>query len=197
MNICLFETINANSVIKRMTNFYKIISAVPSRWGSTSCRKNLAGRAGGSYYGHHGGGSNYLCMPNEPQWLSYRPGIQGHSPIYGVEYEGNIKRNSFNHNAPCAVCYVPDKTTSIMIPARTSCPSGWTREYYGYLMSAHRDSAHYRTEFVCVDLNMDRVSGTSANTHGAVFYHSEASCNGMPCGPYYPDRELTCAVCTK
>ncbi len=64
-------------------------------------------------------------------------------------------------------------------------------------MSAHHNSAHSRTEFVCVDLNMDRVPGTSANTHGAVFYHSEASCNGMPCGLYYPDRELTCAVCTK
>ncbi len=53
-----------------------------TRWGSTSCRRNLvySGRAGGSYYGHHGGGSNYLCMPHEPQWLSYRrySGTQSH-----------------------------------------------------------------------------------------------------------------------
>ena len=33
------------------------------------------------------------------------------------------------HNAPCAVCNVPDKSTTIMIPARLDCPTGWTREY--------------------------------------------------------------------
>ena len=29
------------------------------------------------------------------------------------------------------------------------------------------------------------------------FYHVEANCNGMLCPPYDPQKELTCAVCTK
>ena len=38
-----------------------------------------------------------------------------------------------------------------MIPAKMSCPSGWTREYY--LMSEY--IGHRRTEYICVDSNME------------------------------------------
>ena len=84
-----------------------------------------------------------------------------------------------------------------MIPAKTQCPSIWTLEYSGYLMSNHRDSRHYRTMFECVDKNPDSIPGSVANVNGAVFYHVEASCTGIPCPPYDPQKELTCAVCTK
>jgi hypothetical protein len=35
--------------------------------------------------------------------------------------------NREQHDAPCAVCYIPTRHSVIMIPAKTSCPSGWTR----------------------------------------------------------------------
>ena len=84
-----------------------------------------------------------------------------------------------------------------MIPAKTQCPSTWTREYSGYLMSTHIDSNHHRTMFECVDRNPDTVAGGAPDTHGAVFYHVEANCNGMACPPYDAQKELTCVVCTK
>ena len=82
-----------------------------------------------------------------------------------------------------------------MIPAKTQCPSNWTLEYSGYLMSDHY--THHHTMYECVDKNPDSVPGSASNTGGALFYHVEANCNGMLCPPYDPQKELTCAICTK
>ena len=170
-----------------------------TRWGSTSCPSTLvySGRAGGTHFIKQGGGSNYLCMPDDPEYgLAYRAGVQGHSPVHGAEYEGPVVTDRHERNVPCAVCYVQNRTTSIMIPAKMNCTSGWTREYYGYLMSAYVDT-HYRTQFICMDRNMEAIPGLSANTNGALFYHAEATCNGLSCGPYNTEKELNCVVCTK
>ena len=101
------------------------------------------------------------------------------------------------HNVPCAVCYASTRVAVTMIPAKTQCSSTWTLEYSGYLMSQPRSYADRRTMYECVDKNPDSVPGSASNTHGIVFYHVEASCNGMLCPPYDPQKELTCAVCTK
>ena len=81
-----------------------------------------------------------------------------------------------------------------MIPARLTCPSSWTREYYGYLMTER--SSHHRTMFECVDQNPESVPGSVANRDGASFYHTEVKCNGIPCPPYDTQKEVTCVVCT-
>ena len=63
-----------------------------TRWGKTSCPNVTetelvyAGRAGGSWFRHTGGGANYLCMPSDPGYLAHQPGVQGFSPVYGAEY---------------------------------------------------------------------------------------------------------------
>ena len=172
------------------------------RWGKSSCPNVTgtellyAGRAAGTFYNKAGGGSNYLCMPDTPEYtLSYTPGSQSYSEIHGAEYQSPIAGTN-NHNVPCAVCSASTRVGVLMIPARTSCPTGWTREYYGYLMTT-KDSGHYRTSFECVDKDQDSVPGSQANTNGAVFYHVEANCNGLACPPYNNYKELTCVVCTK
>ena len=175
------------------------------RWGKTSCPNITgtellyAGRAGGSWFSHTGGGANYLCMPNDPDYLTYTPGVQGLSPVYGAEYQAGLP-NIHDHNVPCAVCYASTRVAVTIIPAKTRCPSTWTLEYSGYLMSAYRgvsSNPHYRTMFECVDKSPDSIPGSASNVDGALFYQTEASCTGMPCPPYDPQKELTCAVCTK
>ena len=179
-----------------------------TRWGKTSCpivsgtELVYVGITAGSWYGNTGGGANYLCMPHNPQYGRYRRGVQGYSPIYGTEYQtyGSPIATSLDHNVPCAVCYVSTRETALMLPARMECPTSWTLEYSGYLMSTYkgdRGGYHYRTMYECVDSSPDTIPGSSADTNGAVFYHSEATCNGLPCGPYDPQKELTCAVCTR
>ena len=177
---------------------------VYTRWGKTSCpsvsgtQLVYAGRAGGTLHTHRGGAANYLCMPGDPDYLRYGSGVQGTSYVYGVEYtirSGQPFYAVHDHNAPCAVCYASTRAAVTMIPAKTHCPSTWTLEYSGYLMSAYY--SHHPTMYECVDKNPDSVPGTASNTNGALFYHVEANCNGMACPPYDPQKELTCAVCTK
>ena len=180
---------------------------VYTRWGKRSCPNVTgttlvyAGRVGGTYYSHKGGAANHLCMPDDPDYLSYRPGVQGYSYVFGAEYEtfsGGPLSAVHDHNVPCAVCYASTRVAVTMIPAKTQCPSTWTLEYTGYLMSETRLwNGRQRTMYECIDKNPDSLPGSASNTNGAVFYHVEASCNGMLCPPYDPQKELTCAVCTK
>ena len=67
---------------------------VYTRWGRTTCPNTSGtelvyeGRAAGSYWNHKGGGANYLCMPEIPDYtLPFTPGVHGQGNIYGVEYE--------------------------------------------------------------------------------------------------------------
>ena len=173
-----------------------------TRWGKSSC-PNITGtemvykgRAGMSDRSHDGGGANYLCMPEDPEYtLPHWPGVRNHSYVYGTEYEGRPLQGFNHHNAPCAVCYVSTRETVLMIPAKVSCPTSWTREHYGYLMSS--SLYHRRSTFECVDKDQESIPGSSPNTNGASFHHVEASCNGLPCPHYIPEKELNCAVCTK
>ena len=177
------------------------------RWGESSCPNVAgtellyAGRAAGTFFLRHGGSSTYLCMPEVPQYtLRYTPGSQSYSEIHGVEYEHITGPGTHSHNVPCAVCSASTRVGVTMIPARTSCPTGWTREYYGYLMSEASlwNNHRGRTSFECIDKDQDSLPGSQANTDGVVFYHVEASCNtGLLCPPYNNYKELTCVVCTK
>ena len=160
-----------------------------------------SGIVGGGHYTHRGGAANYLCMPLDPehQQVEART-VASRDYIYTTEYQ----IDSFSpfshlddHDAPCAVCRVSGRSTLLMIPAKTSCPSGWTIEYKGYLMS-ERYTHDHQSEYICVDENAEARPGTNANTDGALLYLVETTCgnHGLPCIPYVSGNELSCVVCT-
>ena len=129
------------------------------RWGRTTCPSVpgtelvYEGIAAGTYYSVKGGGSNRLCLPKVPKYSSYQPGVQGNSPLHGSEYElykGSPLPNVYHHNVPCAVCYVSTRSVVYVVPARDDCPSGWTLEYKGYLMTEYY--SHYRTFNLLVEV---------------------------------------------
>ena len=160
----------------------------------------LAGVMGGSHYTHAGGGANHLCMPLNPIYGKTINGNQGYSYVYGVEYEMNahaplFPKNLHDHEAVCAVCHAESRGSQVMIPARNVCPSGWTLEYNGYLMSDSKD--HKRSQFICVDSAPEARQGTQADLNGGLLYVVESHCGALPCLPYIQGAELTCAVCTK
>ena len=171
------------------------------RWGRTVC-PNVPGTelvyegiAAGSWYSSGGGGSNYLCLPKDPKYSSYRSGAQSESPIYGAEYEGTgAPLGQFEHNVPCAVCCT-SRSKHFMLPGKNTCPTTWTKEYSGYLMTDRIN--HSKKTYECIDSDPESIPGSRANANGALFYHVEAACHGLPCPPYDPQKELTCAVCTK
>ena len=180
-----------------------------TRWGKSSCPEVegtelvYSGITGGTWYSQEGGGANYLCMPKDPEYkLRYRSGEDVWvSKVYGSEYEVPIQ-GTHNHNVPCAVCYVSTRPTVLMIPAKTSCPSNWTREYFGYIMTEWKGSSNNirgRTMFECVDKDQESLpGGGTTNTNGVLFSHVEADCStGLPCPPYNSEKELNCVMCTK
>lgn len=175
------------------------------RWGRTSCPEGrelvYRGRAATKHYSDVGGGINYQCLPAVPEYGNFREGIQGHSLLYQVEYEIPMEQLgvSDDENVPCAVCYVPTRSTTIMIPALLSCPTGWTSEYSGYLMSAYHNSNSGAT-FECVDGQPEAIPGSGSNVHSGAFMHIEFHCEADEstiCPPYDGEKELTCVVCSK
>ena len=130
------------------------VAVTYTRWGHNRCPYGAqlvhSGAMAGTHYTLQGGGGNYLCLPNEPNYNILNTKSKGSvSYLYGTEYEHPIV-GVHDHGAPCAVCYVSGSSVKEMIPATTTCPSGWTREYYGYIMSGHY-SHKGRTEFLCID----------------------------------------------
>ena len=155
---------------------------------------------GGERYNHQGGGVNYLCLPSSPKYDKYKDGRQNAGFVYGTEYEVNsfnpFKKSLDDHDAPCVVCFVRSRASMLMMPARNDCPSGWTEEYHGYLMTAYHGHKNQR-DYICVDKNPEARPGTVANENGSLLFPVEGVCVSLPCHPYVAGRELTCAICTK
>ena len=176
------------------------------RWGHHQCPSTAqlvySGRAGGSSVRQAGGGSNPQCLPLDPNFLTPISGTQYRAYMYGAEYQTHTDSSSHVHGrnnfeVPCAVCHVSSRTAVYMVPAKYTCPSGWTREYYGYLMSSYSGSDRHRTQYTCMDTALEPVIGTSADHDELLFYFVEGRCGILPCPPYDNTNELSCAVCTK
>ena len=167
------------------------------------------GHAAGAHYSQAGGGSNFLCLHEEPLWNNYLNGHQSHTgSIYGVEYEvessnifSEINNGGYSLDdkpAPCAVCYVQRRSTVLMIPGRNQCPNGWTTEYEGYLVSQYSgpNRDRKRSSYICWDEAPEVAVGNS-DENQAVVYPVEVQCGSLPCSKYISGRELTCVVCSK
>jgi len=74
-------------------------------------------------------------MPTDPQYSKVYTGSIYGSWIYGAEYEsgsyGIFPSTAHDQNVPCARCYTENRPALMMIPAKRSCPFGWTKEYEG------------------------------------------------------------------
>ena len=163
----------------------------------------ILGIAGGKWYDQTGSGSNYLCLPETPEYDDYQAGPSiKRAYVFSAEYsthEFPPFTHLQNQDVPCAVCRAVNRGSMMMIPALMTCPAGWNQEYYGYLMSHQVDFAP--TEFVCMDRNPEVRPDTGADKNGAIFVPVEGRCHAgnLPCGSdsYQDGAELTCVVCTK
>ena len=174
------------------------------RWGKNDCPSGASsiytGYAGGSLWSQHGGTSDTHCLPKNPQYLTDDTSALYMAHLYGIEFETYGTSPPFkdlvNANMPCVVCYVT-KSTVLTVPARYSCPVGFTREYNGYMMSEWSVGGRGRKDTICVDKNAGAVRGSVADKNPSVVYLMDAQCNGLPCPPYVAKKPLSCAVCSK
>ena len=123
--------------------------------------------------------------------------------IYGAEYRTLTHSNSHMHvhghhglDMPCAVCHVSNRTAIYMVPSKYTYPSGWTAEYYGYLMAEYHAS-HPCSQYTCLDTALKPVNESSADKNGLLFYFVEGNFGSLPCPSYDNNKEISCAVCTK
>ena len=180
------------------------------RWGRTTCPDTegtqllYSGVAAGSRHNQKGGAAEYLCLPDEPEFLQVTAGHQGvRAGLYGTEYQTTDSPpafgNKYAHNVPCAACSTSARGQKIMIPGKVNCPSSWTREYYGYLMTERNHVIHYRMSYICVDVNATTVPNSAEflNILSALLDFTEVYCKGISCPPYTEGSELSCVMCTK
>ena len=82
----------------------------------------IEGQAGGSHQDSKGGGSNYLCLPNDPD--NGKPYSFANDVLYGAEYQVGRSRkpsgldNLHDKDVPCAVCRRRGKSSVLMIPGK-------------------------------------------------------------------------------
>jgi len=171
---------------------------------------SFTGYVAGPHYNHGGSGSNFLCLHEEPQWANDIDGVQAaDGAVYGAAYgwydtgalhnnpflQTNSRGRAFSQTpAPCAVCDVPGRSRTVMIPARTQCPDGWTKEYGGYMVSElHGDRK--RSSYICLDEAPEIAVGDAQ--FQAVIHPVQIHCGTLPCSVYTTGKELTCVVCSK
>ncbi|XP_069134505.1 uncharacterized protein [Argopecten irradians] len=178
------------------------------RWGRKDCPTSLtelvySGYAAGSWYNDKGAAANHLCLPPDPEWLNTTvvpDDVTGR--LYGAEYESTngytmFGSNSRNEEVPCAVCRPKSFVSSVMIPARTTCYSGWTKAYGGSLASGNH-VYEAATEYVCVDEHAQPLAGGgNSNDDGLLFYGVKAFCGSLRCPPYKQETYISCVVCMK
>lgn len=80
-----------------------------------------AGFTGGSYYTHKGAAVEPLCLPRNPEWGRYTDGYDGAKAyVFGAEYESysfkGFDQTIHEHDVPCAVCLVRQRTVVMMFP---------------------------------------------------------------------------------
>jgi len=83
----------------------------------------LVGQVGGNERPNKGGGSNYLCLPNDPD--NGKPYSYANDVLYGAEYETvdlisclDLVIIYIKKDVPCAVCRRKGKSYVRMIPGK-------------------------------------------------------------------------------
>lgn len=166
----------------------------------------------GPDYRAAGGGANYQCLPSDPEYITDPPNVP-HAAFTSVWYHSSVG-NTFTkplswQSVPCSVCEVKQGVTKIMIPAKTSCPTGnWTLQYKGFVMTAADQHSlndpvkdkWFKGTYECIDELAEGAPFKPVGTfEGAPIYTVKADCDKFyqHCPPYQSGKAISCVVCSK
>eukprot|EP01047_Picozoa_sp_COSAG01_P085635 COSAG01_NODE_18902_length_1045_cov_1.292812_1_plen_311_part_01 len=125
--------------------------------------------------------------------------------LFRAEYETSGKGlwklwHLHDEDVPCAVCQSTGSLATLMQPGNSVCPSGWSSEYSGFIMSAPYND-NYRTEYICVDAEAEASANSATVDNSADSTHLSPveiqRSNGDTLEGYTSNAELTCAVCSQ
>lgn len=169
---------------------------VYTRWGKSSCPSTAEtvlmynGMMSSSGHDVTGGGANYLCISSSLEFDAENSFSIYSSFLRNTLYKGMASSNygSEDKAAVCAVCYTPARSAKLMLPGKRQCPTDWTKEYTGYLMSGY-DSHNHTSVFECIDEDLEGRLNTSSTNNVAYLYHTTSKDSSY--------KSITCVVCTK
>lgn len=129
-------------------------------WGKTNCSTVAEKMSNGYVVGPSGdgGGSNFLCLPEKPQFGNPPANQKGAAVLQGMSYQFP---NDKNKKLACSNCRLGARGTVQTFYGRSQCPEDWNYVYDGVLMSGSRSSLS--TKFVCLDKKP--VEGEEVNYH--------------------------------
>lgn len=157
------------------------------RWGRKDCPETatlvyhgyLVDSPSGSHFACHSKGSTHDL--NSEQSVALQ------------RVQNTIEKNQL----PCSACHATLRRSQMMIRGWKVCPSGWTVEYRGYLLSPHKVNAAQRKQVICVDEKAEKDATNSSTGAGATLVRLGRFCKSFPCKKPYRRHLLPCAVCTK
>ncbi|GFY54311.1 uncharacterized protein TNIN_298901 [Trichonephila inaurata madagascariensis] len=117
-------------------------------WGKANCTSVAEIMSTGNVVGPSGdgGGSNFLCLPDKPQFGNPPSNQKDAAVLQGMSYQFP---NDKNRKLACSNCRLGARGTVQTFVGRTQCPEDWNYVYDGILMSGSRNSLS--TKFVCLD----------------------------------------------
>ena len=184
-----------NNMTDDISSFHTSLGNLYTRWGNNVCPQVegtelvYSGKVAGSL-----NGTNYVCMPDDADYFPNH--THGALTMNAVEFS-NHPSVEYNCYATCAVCYISTRSTVMMIPAKLKCPTNWTSEYKGYLMT----DISYHSQHVCADESL-KCMETSHIHHNRNYelytlYVDCSSLDGFNCPSYSSQNAITCVVCSR
>ncbi|KAG8176255.1 hypothetical protein JTE90_021352 [Oedothorax gibbosus] len=122
-------------------------------WGRNNCTEDAeimsTGFAMSTGPPHSGGGANFLCLPEKPQYGNPVTNEKEAAFLQNLNYQfpgGDSSKLS------CATCRLASRgSVSTFIGRGSECPGDWDYVYDGLLASGSKSS--FSTQFVCLDRN--------------------------------------------
>jgi hypothetical protein len=181
-------------------------NAVYTRWGHRSCPETSArvyegfmSSAKSTNCGKtscEGGGANFICMHNMPQWPEgYNNGDHNGNRLWGVEYRNTGAVDANNHqDAACVVCET--QNIAYVQWGRQTCSNGHVTHYNGLVMAYSH--TQWKSSYVCVDWLRDShpTSYTKENEWAGFLYTTEMESGSADEKLYPTNREVGCVVCS-
>uniref|UniRef100_A0A2L2XXL2 Uncharacterized protein n=1 Tax=Parasteatoda tepidariorum TaxID=114398 RepID=A0A2L2XXL2_PARTP len=181
------------------------------RWGTKSCPETpmiyqlSTGFMSATTNRGTGGGSDYLCLPDEPEFKDQDPsfGSDSSTHVAGTKYglmdehpfEEHDVRSYFGRGVPCSTCHLTNRTLIHVFPAADECPEDWITEYSGYLMSG----SNLPGTHICMDEKPESYEQNTEEqqSHTLSIVHVSEIEGGLPKPPYRGKAAVQCIVCSK
>ena len=178
------------------------------RWGDNRCPPNAIRLHEGIITQAASKTANLLCIPkfstqtsSTNQYTSINQYTSTTPPSHITRMEPLLYTNlqGMVDAVPCARCYDNSHSTEFTFPGSTTCPTDWTRQYYGHLITSYELST---SDVLCGDERLTRAIqwGDGSYTSGrndvnmieTVCDKEVLSCRGYGAGQLTP-----CVVCSK